>query len=141
MMPCALAALLFAALQSPAQEPAPQPAVASYVPQRVYDTRQKAFSDFESMLADLARADVVFVGEQHDDPNTHRLELAVLDGLIRRRVSLVVAMEMFERDVQPAIDRYLAGTAAEDEFLKAARPWPRYASDYRPILEFARAHR
>ena len=29
-------------------------------------------------------ADVVFVGEQHDDPNTHRLELAVLEGLARR---------------------------------------------------------
>ena len=116
-----------------------QPAPA-YVPQRVYDTRQKAFGDFERMLADLARADVVLVGEQHDDPNTHRLELAILEGLLRRRVPLVVAMEMFERDVQPALDRYLAGTITEDQFLKESRPWPRYASDYRPIVEFAKAH-
>ena len=130
MIPLAFAALLLQGVQaSPA-----------YVPQRVYDTRQKGFTDFESMLADLARADVVFVGEQHDDPNTHRLELAVLEGLLRRKVTMVVAMEMFERDVQASLDQYLAGAITEDQFLKDARPWPRYATDYRPLVEFARAH-
>jgi uncharacterized iron-regulated protein len=111
-----------------------------YVPQRVYDTRQKAFSDFESMLADVARADVIFIGEQHDDGNGHRLELAVLEGLMRRRVPVVLAIEMFERDVQPTLDKYAAGTIDEETFLKDSRPWPRYASDYRPLIEFARAH-
>src|SRR5262245_40497747 len=130
-----MTAFLLAAMVLQGAQSAP-----TYVPQRVYDTRQKVFGDFESMLADLARADVVFVGEQHDDPNTHRLEVAILDGLLRRRVPLVVAMEMFERDVQPVLDRYLAGTITEDQFLKEARPWPRYATDYRPIIEFARAH-
>src|SRR5512139_1331721 len=77
-----------------------------YVPQRVFDTRRKAFTDFETMLADLARADVVLVGEQHDDRNTHRLEAAVLQGLMRRQVPLTVSLEMFERDVQTALDQY-----------------------------------
>jgi len=113
----------------------------SYVPQRVFDTRQKGFSDFESMLADLARADAVFVGEQHDDPNTHRLELAIVEGLTRRGVAVVVAMEMFERDVQRSLDQYAAGTTTEEQFLKDSRPWPRYATDYRPIVEFAKAHK
>jgi uncharacterized iron-regulated protein len=92
------------------------------------------------MLADLARADAVFVGEQHDDPNTHRLELAILEGLVRRGVPVVVAMEMFERDIQGVLDQYAAGTISEAQFLKDARPWPRYATDYRPIIEFAKAH-
>jgi uncharacterized iron-regulated protein len=142
MIPLAFAALLAPVLQPP-PKPSPSPAaiVWSYVPQRVYDTRQKGFGDFEGMLADLARADVVFVGEQHDDPNTHRLELAIVEGLLRRRVTMVIAMEMFERDVQPALDQYLAGTVTEEQFLKDARPWPRYATDYRPIVELARAHR
>ena len=111
-----------------------------YTPQRVYDSGQKRFSDFEAMLAELARADVVLVGEQHDDPDTHRLERAILEGLARRRSSIVVALEMFERDVQGQLDDYLAGRLAEGDFLKASRPWPRYASDYRPLVEFARAH-
>ena len=117
----------------------PSPASA-YVPQRVYDTRGKAFTDFESMLADLGHADVVFIGEQHDDANTHRLELAVLEGLTRRHTTIVVALEMFERDVQPALDQYASGASTEEQFLGASRPWPRYASDYRPSVEFARAH-
>lgn len=112
-----------------------------YVPERVFDTRRKAFADFEAMLADVARADVIVVGEQHDDPNTHRLEAAILQGLLRRRVPAVVSLEMFERDVQPAVDDYLAGKVTEEEFLTRARPWPRYASDYRALVEFAKAHR
>jgi uncharacterized iron-regulated protein len=100
----------------------------------------KGFGDFESMIADLARADTVFVGEQHDDPNTHRLELAIVEGLTRRGVPVVIALEMFERDVQPDVERYAAGTATEAQFLAASRPWPRYAADYRPLVEFARAH-
>src|SRR3954464_4886861 len=85
MMFVLLAALFVPAVQPPPQPPPPHPVpFSSYVPQRVFDTRQKGFGDFESMLADLARADAVFVGEQHDDENTHRLELALLEGLTRR---------------------------------------------------------
>jgi uncharacterized iron-regulated protein len=112
----------------------------TYIPQRVYDADAKRFSDFESLLSELARADVVFVGEQHDDPATHRLERALLEGLLRRRANITVALEMFERDVQKSLDDYLAQRINEEDFLKVARPWPRYAIDYRPLVEFARAH-
>lgn len=111
-----------------------------YVPERVYDTTRRTFTDFEVMVADLARADVVFVGEQHDDPNTHRLEAAILQGLQRRRVPVTLSLEMFERDTQPTLDQYLAGSMSEEEFLKASRPWPRYATDYRPLVEMAKTH-
>jgi uncharacterized iron-regulated protein len=121
-----------------AQQPVPHPPVAFYVPERVYDTAAGAFVDFEVMLARLATADVVMVGEQHDDPNTHRLEAAVLDGLHRRKMTPVVSLEMFERDVQPWLADYLSGQISEDEMLKNARPWPRYASDYRRMVEMAR---
>jgi uncharacterized iron-regulated protein len=113
----------------------------AYVPQRVYDTRRATFADFEMMTADLARADVILIGEQHDDPNTHRLELAILEGLARRNVAVTLSLEMFERDVQGSVDTYVGGSSAEDEFLKQSRPWPRYATDYRPLVEFARARR
>ncbi len=109
----------------------------SYVPHRVYDTVQARFADFEIMAADLAKADVIFVGEQHDDPNTHRLELAVLEGLARRSRPAVVSLEMFERDVQEPLEHFLMGHMEEAEFLKQARPWPRYATDYKPLVDFA----
>jgi uncharacterized iron-regulated protein len=123
-----------------AQASSAQLAPSAYVPERVFDTRRGAFADLEVMIADLSTADVILVGEQHDDPNTHRLEQAILEGFLRRRVRVIVSMEMFERDVQPAVDQYLAGSIPEDEFLKSSRPWPRYASDYRPLVELARGH-
>jgi uncharacterized iron-regulated protein len=110
----------------------------SYVPERVYDTLRQAFSDFEAMLADLAGADVVLVGEQHGDANTHRLEAAILEGLRRRNVPVIVSLEMFERDVQPELDAYVTAGRPEEQFLKGSRPWPRYHTDYRPLVEMAR---
>jgi uncharacterized iron-regulated protein len=139
-----LSILLAGALQS-AAPPAlstPQapsaPLAPQYVPNRVFDTTTGKFVDFEQLLAAIGRDDVVFVGEQHDDPNTHRLEVAVLEGLQRRRLAPIVSLEMFERDVQPELDKYLIGAIAEEELLKASRPWPRYATDYRPLIELAK---
>ena len=109
----------------------------SYVPHRVFNTATGAFSDFESMAAQLAKADVVFVGEQHDDPNTHRLELAILESLARRGRRTVVSLEMFERDVQEPLEHFLMGHMDETEFLKSSRPWPRYATDYKPLVDLA----
>ncbi len=91
------------------------------------------------MLERASHADVLFLGEQHDDPGTHRLEAATLEGLARRRGNIVLAMEMFERDVQPSLDNYLAGRSTEADFLAKSRPWPRYSSDYRPLVELAHA--
>lgn len=111
----------------------------SYTPHRVFDTRKKQFIDFETLASRLAAADLVFVGEQHNDPATHRMELAILEGIARRRDSVVLALEMWERDVQPLLDRYLAGSATEDELLRDGRPWKNYPADYRPLVELARA--
>ena len=109
----------------------------SDVPQRVFDSAASQFTDFESMVAAIAKADVVFVGEQHDDPNTHRLERALLDGVARRRGDIILSLEMFERDVQNRLDQFRAGSLPEAEFLAASRPWPRYATDYKPLVDLA----
>ena len=51
-----------------------------------------------------------------------------------------VSLEMFESDVQEEVDDYLASRKTEEQFLSASRPWPRYATDYKPLVEMARAH-
>jgi len=118
------------------------PAVADTVilPHRVIDTRTMTVIDFEGLLARCSEARVVTLGENHDDPATHMIELAVLEGLLRVHGDVVFSMEMFERDVQDVLDSYLAGEITEEEFLADSRPWGNYATDYRPSVEFARDH-
>ncbi len=105
---------------------------------RIYDTKADRFVPFTTLAVAAAKADVVFFGEQHDDPATHAAELAVLAALGERRDRVVVSAEMFERDVQPILDRYLAGTLSEKDFLAGSRPWDRYTTDYRALVELAR---
>lgn len=90
------------------------------------------------MIDKLARADVVFFGEQHDDAETHRAEAELLDAMGRQGRPVVLSLEMFERDVQPAIDDYLVGRVSESQFLARSRPWEQYATDYRPLVELAK---
>jgi uncharacterized iron-regulated protein len=108
-----------------------------YLPYRIFDTAAGQFTDFEAMAADLVKADVVFVGEQHDDPNTHRLERLVLEALAARKARVTLSLEMFERDTQKPLDEFQAGYLSEAGFLRVSRPWPRYATDYKPLVDFA----
>ena len=100
-------------------------------------------ADYDQMLQELAQADVVLFGEQHNDALAHWLELQVAKDLLKLKKpgQLVLGMEMFERDVQPLVAQYAAGTLADTAFLRQARPWPNYDTDYRPLLQLARENR
>ena len=62
-------------------------------------------------------------------------------GSARRGVPVTLALEMFERDMQ-AERRQLPVRPASPKrsFSRHLAPWPRYATDYRPLVEFAKAH-
>ena len=99
---------------------------------------QKAVSTAE-MLDGLKEYQVIFFGEFHDSQPIHDAELDVLKGLHDLHGDkLVLSMEMFERDVQPVMDDYLAGTLSEELFLSQSRPWPQYMTAYKPMVEFAK---
>ena len=115
----------------------------------------------DALLERASGVDVLLLGEEHDDPLTHRLQLELLrEAFVRwaapagappaghgaRRPPnrggrpIVLSLEMFERDVQGVLDEYLAGLITEEQLLSDARPWRNYRTDYRPLVEFARAH-
>ncbi len=108
-------------------------------PQRVVASATGKTIPFAQMAEVAARADVVFFGEQHDDEETHRAELSLLSAIGERRPNVVLSLEMFERDVQSVVDAYMTGTLTDDEFRAQSRPWPNYASGYRPMVELAKA--
>ena len=104
-------------------------------------TAQGQAADYDQLLTRLVQADVVFFGEQHNDPIANWLELQITKDLARLKGpgKLVLGLEMFERDVQPLLTQYAAGTLPDSAFERQSRPWPNYATDYRPLLQFARA--
>src|SRR5688500_4614936 len=122
-----LLTVLAALLILPAQDPA------SF---RIYAGTESR--TMELMLNDLAKADVVVIGENHDHKLGHELELAIFKGVHARKPKTALSLEMFERDVQPILDEYLAGHITESHFLQSARPWPTYKADYAPMVEHAR---
>lgn len=87
----------------------------------------------------MARADVLVLGERHDDAAAHALERALWDAALAAGRPAVLSLEMVETDAQTVLDEYLAGLIRESDWLAASRPWSNYA-DYRPLVEAAREH-
>lgn len=105
---------------------------------QLIESRSGKSISLEKMASKLRKADVIFFGEFHGNAVIHRLQAELLPQLYQAKKRLIVSFEMFERDVQPDLDAYLAGSITEEEFLQRSRPWPNYATDYRPLLEFAK---
>ncbi len=137
--PLVIAAVLTGcARTAPSIAPVPSPD-ASVAGLRVVAASSGNTIAFSQLADDAAKADIVFFGEQHDDAETHRAELSLLSAISERRGKVILSLEMFERDVQPLLDAYLAGTLSEAEFRAQSRPWPNYETDYRPLVELAKA--
>ncbi|HEX8559104.1 MAG TPA: ChaN family lipoprotein [Pyrinomonadaceae bacterium] len=114
---------------------------------RAFDARGRAVT-LEEVVASLERADVLFIGETHDNAVAHLLEAELLrraderyGAAPGRGRAVALSLEMFERDVQTVLDEYLAGLITERHFLLSSRPWRNYETDYRPLVEYAKSRR
>src|SRR5918993_1378450 len=115
---------------------------------RAFDSAGKQVT-MQEVVEAFGGADVVLVGEEHDDPTAHLLEAELLRRAHERHGAgagakgrpVALSLEMFERDVQLVVDEYLAGLISERHFLASSRPWKNYQVDYRPFVEYARAQK
>jgi uncharacterized iron-regulated protein len=89
----------------------------------------------------LATYDVIFIGESHRHPGNHLAQMELFRAIHARAPRLSLSMEQFERDVQPALDDYLAGKIGENPFMRKSRAWNNYATSYRPLIEYAKEHK
>jgi uncharacterized iron-regulated protein len=94
------------------------------------------------LAAEWADARVIYLGETHDREADHRAQLAIIQALQAQNPKVAIAMEMFQRPYQGAIDGYLAGELDEAQLVEQTEydrrwgfPWENYA----PILRFAKA--
>ena len=104
------------------------------------------------ILHKLAQADVVYLGETHDNAKDHETQLEIIEklyGFSRQGIKknskskIAIALEMFQRPYQSVINQYLAGEITAAQLVEQSEyqqrwgfPWEYYA----PILEFAKKH-
>ena len=122
-------------------------------PQAPYAFKQPAVGDIvhlptgvavslEQMTAAVSDTRIVYVGETHDNPAAHRLELQVLKALRERYPEQVsLGMEMFNTEQQPVLDQWVAGSLSEKDFLKESNWYGVWGQDfayYRELVTYAR---
>lgn len=92
---------------------------------------------FAAMARELARYDVIYLGEQHTSVSDHLLQLRLIEALAELVPDLAIGMEMFPATVQPILDRYVLppATMSEREFLKKSRYYEVWQYDYRYFRE------
>ncbi|MCP3689979.1 MAG: PDZ domain-containing protein [Gammaproteobacteria bacterium] len=96
------------------------------------------------MLENLAHYPLVYVGEVHDNPASHRLQLEILQALQASHPGqITLGMEMFNRQQQPALDKWVAGELDQKQFLRESEWFRNWGGDfalYSELLEYCRDH-
>lgn len=107
----------------------------------IVETADGRTISFDTLIDDLSKARIVYVGETHASAEDHRVQKAILQGLYERNQSIILALEMFPRESQPILDKYAKGTLIEEPFLKEVNwdgIWGYPFQLYRGVLSFAR---
>jgi uncharacterized iron-regulated protein len=96
----------------------------------------KAIS-FEQLIDQVGAKRLIFIGEVHNNPEHHLIQVQILQALMSQHQSLAVAMEFFNKTQQSVLDHYLEGSTTETEFLKDVgwhKNWAYAYHFYRPLL-------
>lgn len=91
---------------------------------RIYDTSRERFIDEGELVARLAVADFVLLGEQHDNALHHRLQARLVRALQAAGTpTRAVAFEMMGTDQQLAVAEYVQRRPKDAAGLGAALDW------------------
>jgi len=124
---------------------------------------RKIWSD---LLATAEGADVIILGETHDDATGHALQQAFFNDALARWPASALSMEMLDRTEQAGVDDYLAGIATKEAFYASIAPnnarkvarsylngdinrakfekrifslgWPAWEANYQPMIDAAK---
>ena len=110
----------------------------NFKPYQFYDKKGKEIKT-ERLVKELADYDVVFFGENHNNSINHWLQLKITEALFEKKNGqLILGAEMFERDNQSQLNDYLSGKFDAKTLKDSARLWNNYATDYKPLVDFAK---
>lgn len=105
---------------------------------KIWDMHSHSFIDEAALLARTNAANVLLLGETHDNPRHHELQLKLLKARIESGVRPALMMEQLDADSQPALDRALSG-GNRDEVLANVTKLVKFQDwqFYQPFLALA----
>jgi uncharacterized iron-regulated protein len=111
----------------------------AHLTHRLFDLQNSKEILMSEAIAELKKNRVILVGEHHTNPDHHFGQLNVIQSLKEAGVQVAIGLEMFRKDSQQALDRWVEDDISEAEFQKIYNdnwtfPW----SYYRMIFEYAR---
>lgn len=106
---------------------------------QLFDSKGKRVK-YKKILKATRKYDVVFLGEYHNNPISHWLQLEIIRDCYREYKAIQLGAEMFETHQQWALDLYLSKKIDYEAFVDTVKLWPNYGTDYDPIVDFAREH-
>lgn len=101
----------------------------------IYNNQGKKVS-VKKFFKELNKGDVILFGELHNNPICHWMQLKVAKSLLQKG-ELIIGAEMFESDQQEVLNQYLSREINQEAMDSAIRLWPNYATDYKPLVDFA----
>lgn len=134
---CALSLSFFVFCAHPAYAQTISPTVSVSTP-------TQAKLDPQTVLQQLAKSRVVYLGETHDSEADHQAQLELLKALHAKNPKLAIGMEMFQRPFQSGLDSYLTGASTEEmlrEFTEYDKRWGFPWKFYAPIIKFGKDNR
>ncbi|MDX9819753.1 MAG: ChaN family lipoprotein, partial [Desulfococcus multivorans] len=106
---------------------------------RLTDLVRQREMPLSDVVPDLIRNRILFIGEIHDQKRHHDVQLAVIKALHGSGAKVAIGMEMFRKDDQAALDRWVAGESSSADFKAVYYDnWNFSWSLYSDILNYAR---
>lgn len=107
----------------------------------IVSTREHKKINEETLLARITGADVVYLGEKHDNTHSHNVQLKVIKNLLKTGRNVSIGFELFRKSHQPLLDQWSRNDLSLDQLrqkLKSSGHNPKLVDYYGDILDFAR---
>ena len=109
---------------------------------QIWSTRDERFVTPEEMLEQLSAGSVLMIGEKHDNPDHHQLELQLLQALQSLGRLRSLSLEMLDSSQTPLLDRLPQQSGLSLSALETFLQWDSAGWDwefYGPLLALAQA--
>ncbi len=106
----------------------------------IVETATQQQKNIPQLARSLKAFDVIFIGEEHNNHASHLFQMQLLSELYAQRPEQILSLEMFNRDQQEKLNRYLDGEVGEVYLVYKTPTWSNYIASYRPLVEHAKQH-